>query len=57
MPSLGKFLSAHFGAEDVKAIEGWRRRQEQIPPVAETLRQLVRLGIEHAQLHDRERAA
>ena len=38
-----------FDDEEAKAIEDWRRRQERIPGVSASLRELVKLGLEHSQ--------
>ena len=37
--------TARFSRSDFEAIENWRRAQAKIPPFAEALRTLVKLGL------------
>jgi hypothetical protein len=50
---IGKYIGVLFAEEDVRAIDQYRRDQETILPVSQTVRQLVRLGIEHSKQADR----
>jgi hypothetical protein len=49
-------IQARFDGLDFARIEDWRRSQTRIPPLAETVRLLVKLGLD-AEGRAKERAA
>jgi hypothetical protein len=50
-------IQARFDGFDFARIENWRRSQKRIPPLAETVRMLVKLGLDAERRAKKDRAA
>ena len=48
-PAVGSQVGTRWQAEDLEAIDQWRREQPDIPHRAEAIRRLVRMGLATAK--------